>query len=746
MKPSREAASLLPGTHILSSDPQVSSVIFELKSAARSKELERGKEIHARATESGKNTNIYVANSLIGMYGKCGSMAEARRVFDKITAPTVVSWNSLILGYADNGEAFQALELFARIANLSTISPDRATFLAALKACSKLAAIEKTDFLDCGSSKFVKIKSLEMAMAVHSRCEQARWHTDMRVASALIDAYGKSRCMASARMIFERMETHDVVSWTSMIMGYADDEDGLSGLELFQEFMASSTDRSSGRSFVAALKSCSGLAAREERQKKFSGKLAAIKMVSLERAMFLHREAAKRGFDLDMFVASTLVDLYAKCGSVDLARAVFDRLDHRFKTTNPVAWNALMLGYVDLGQAAMALDLFSQMMLLDRSKKEIFGDARTIVAAANACTSMAASEQSSRIPESIDSDGGRRRRVCVIKVESLNTGMAIHSRARGLGVELDGFVASALINMYSKCGSTIDAHRIFAMLGDEELDDPAPWNALILGYLENGQAQESLALLAAMRSSPRSMVMDARSYATAIRAHGSVMDLEGIRKLHAEIDRASRESGRDLIDPVVASCLVDAYGRCGSMDEAERFFVSSSSSRDLISWSALVAGYSRQGDAERAIYHFQRMRDEGFDAHDRAAALLCVLSACAHTGRVEQGKKFLAEILGSSLSMAGIGIEHYHCAIDMLGRADRLEEAVALVERVRSMGSSRSAMRPNAVTWSSVIDASRRSGRVGVARTAFEELVKFQEEEQCECSSAYALMAAVYHD
>ncbi|EFJ11235.1 hypothetical protein SELMODRAFT_426493 [Selaginella moellendorffii] len=233
-----------------------------------------------------------------------------------------------------------------------------------------------------------------------------------------------------------------------------------------------------------------------------------------------------------------------------------------------------------------------------------------------------------------------------------------------------------------------------------------------------------------MRSSPRSMVMDARSYATAIRAHGSVMDLEGIRKLHAEIDRASRESGRDLIDPVVASCLVDAYGRCGSMDEAERFFASSSSSRDLISWSALVAGYSRQGDAERAIYHFQRMRDEGFDAHDRAAALLCVLSACAHTGRVEQGKKFLAEILGSSLSMAGIGIEHYHCAIDMLGRADRLEEAVALVERVRSMGSSRSAMRPNAVTWSSVIDASRRSGRVGVARTAFEELVKFQEEEQ----------------
>ncbi|XP_024541768.1 pentatricopeptide repeat-containing protein At5g43790-like [Selaginella moellendorffii] len=182
----------------------------------------------------------------------------------------------------------------------------------------------------------------------------------------------------------------------------------ISGLELFQEFMASSTNRSSARSFVGA--QVVFWAGREGRTAKFSGKLAAMKMV---RAIFLHSEAAKRGFDLDVFVASTLVDLYAKCGSVDLARAVLDKFDHRQSSC----------------QAAMALDVFSQMTMLDRSKREIFG---TIVAAANACTSMAASEQSSRIPESIDSDGG----VCVIKVET------IHATARGLSVKLDRFVAS----------------------------------------------------------------------------------------------------------------------------------------------------------------------------------------------------------------------------------------------------------------------------------------------------------------
>ncbi|EFJ15157.1 hypothetical protein SELMODRAFT_422951 [Selaginella moellendorffii] len=173
---------------------------------------------------------------------------------------------------------------------------------------------------------------------------------------------------------------------------------------------------------------------------------------------------------------------------------------------------------------------------------------------------MAASEQSSRIPESIDSDGG----VCVIKVET------IHASARGLRIDCG-------LNTYSKCGarSTRTGSSPERRPGALERFDPRLWPAPGVPGTARGDAVISL---------------DRRT----------ATNLEGIRKLHAEIDRASHEMGRDLIDPVVASCLVDAYGRCGSMDEAERFFASSSSSGGLISWSALVVGFSRLCDAERA--------------------------------------------------------------------------------------------------------------------------------------------------
>ncbi|XP_024540473.1 putative pentatricopeptide repeat-containing protein At1g68930 [Selaginella moellendorffii] len=143
----------------------------------------------------------------------------------------------------------------------------------------------------------------------------------------------------------------------------------------------------------------------------------------------------------------------------------------------------------------------------------------------------------------------------------------------------------------------------------------------------------------------------------------------------------------------------------------------------MVAWTALVAGYSRQGDTPRVLELFQALLDKGLRPD-------VMISACSHAGLVDLGKRYFDE-MSSKFGLAP-GIHHYHCVVDLLNRSNRLEEAVAMVARMP--------FEPTLVTWTTVLAGCHKWKNSMVGRLAFQRLIALDRR----LDSAYALMANIY--
>ncbi|XP_024529859.1 pentatricopeptide repeat-containing protein At3g16610-like isoform X3 [Selaginella moellendorffii] len=749
--------------------PSVSSLLLALKECGSARDLLRGRIVHGDAIQSGLAADIFVATTLVSMYSKCGSMADARKVFDAMPSRNLVSWTALMLGYAQNGEPELALGLFQQLQHCAT-SLDRSTLLAALTACRNLAAKGQ----ECES---LRRSCLEKGADIHCLAAKNGLEEDIFVASSLVDMYVKCGSLVDALRVFRGIPRNNVVSWTAMVFGYVQNGEFATGLALFARMQLEGCDPGD-QTFVAAIKACSGLAAKEEGRKRYGCKVV-VKEKSLEKGRVIHSQAANCG--CDQFVTSSLVEMYLKCGSVVDARRVFDGIPRK----NVVSWTTLILGYVQVGrpmacaslaamededegktkksskslllrkgtsihfqavQAGFSSDVFLGSSLINMYAKcgsilraqEVFDlmkfhdvvswttlilgyaqngegehalllfqialdknlvNSQSFVAALKACTSPLEGLE--------DADG---------KLLKLERGMAVHSEAARRGYEPDIFVASTLVDFYAMCGSLEDASRVFNRM---EKHNSVTWKAMLQACVHNGEAETALHLFACMNL--EGFVPDSGAFSVALKACSSTGALEVGRSLHREL----RISGL-MDDTMVANCLLDFYGKCGSMVEAQEVF-NSISSRDVISWTSLIAGYSQRGEIDRVFCLLRDMRDDGLDPNK--VTLLAVLSACSHAGLVDRGKEFFFS-MGSKYGLAP-ELEHYHCVIDMLGRANQLEEAVAMVKSMPH--------KANVVTWTIVLTACRKWKNVEVGRIAFESLLRLDSRH----TAAHDLMANI---
>ncbi|EFJ30256.1 hypothetical protein SELMODRAFT_90260 [Selaginella moellendorffii] len=333
----------------------IAEILAEIKACSRSRDLERGRRLHARLSGGGRGfeTNAFVANSLVDMYAKCGSLVDARKVFAGMGLhKTVVSWNALIQGYVENGQAEMALKVFSAMQEQG-YSPNPRTF-------------EEVEAFG------VKLESLSKGMEIHSQAAGLKGCLeDIFVANTLVDVYSKCGSMSDARRVFDRMECHDVVSWNSLLLGYGENGQGELGLELYVA-MRDQGCPPCPRTFVSVLKICASLAGDEY------GKP-------------IHREAARCEVELDITLESTLVDAYSKCGSLLDARMVFDRMEAH----STVSWTVMLNGCTENGDEEMALDLFESMEL----QLQLEPNPVTFVAVLKACAAAAAKEAGKEIDD-----------------------------------------------------------------------------------------------------------------------------------------------------------------------------------------------------------------------------------------------------------------------------------------------------------------------------------------------------------
>ncbi|CAL5063086.1 unnamed protein product [Urochloa decumbens] len=292
-------------------------------------------QIHSRVVTSGLERDRFVAAGLIARYAALGraGVAAARQVFDRTPHRDTFLWNVMLQGYARAGPpsyAREAVALFARM-RASTQAPEvanRYTYTFAIKACAAAA--------DDGA----EAAGRAAGRAVHALTVGAGVHHDVFVCNALVAFYAGRSDVAAARKVFDGVAAKDVVSWNSMIAGYAQNGHSDKAVALLRSVpRRGATCRPDHVTLVAMLPVCAAAAAVRE-------------------GLWAHSYAVKNAFLVDDALASGLIAMYAACGRLDTARAIFDRAPCRSLATH----SAMIQAYGSHGHGVEALNVFRLML------------------------------------------------------------------------------------------------------------------------------------------------------------------------------------------------------------------------------------------------------------------------------------------------------------------------------------------------------------------------------------------------
>eukprot|EP00249_Psilotum_nudum_P008999 c21644_g4_i1 orf=2-919(-) len=172
-----------------------------LRECGRKKSLEIGRRVHAHIIKGGFNVGVYLGNHLILMYKKCQNVVDARRVFDRMPRRNVFSWNAMIGVYVQHRQYKEAYRLFQQMQK-EGVQPDAITFVSILSSCASL-------------------DSRALGKLIHAHSLNRKHECDNVVGNALINMYWKCGSIDDACGMFAKMPARNVVSWNSMIGGYA---------------------------------------------------------------------------------------------------------------------------------------------------------------------------------------------------------------------------------------------------------------------------------------------------------------------------------------------------------------------------------------------------------------------------------------------------------------------------------------------------------------------------------------------
>lgn len=623
----------------LSVKPNDYILVAALKACASTADLTSGKLVHSDVIDNGYESNVFVGSTLIDMYAKCGSLEAARRVFDSMPKRNVVTWNAMIAGYTQHGLGGEALNLYETMQH-DGIFPDSATFVSILKACGSIGAVKE-------------------GTHIHEEVLKGASGVDLSVWNTLVDMYAKCGCLQEAQKVFDSLGTRNVVTWNALIAGYVQHGLGQEALNLYMQ-MQEDGQMPDNVTFLSILRACT-----------ITGALTEGKQV--------HADIMKSGVAVDVFVGSSLVDMYAKCGSLEDSCQVFNSLTER----NVVAYNAMIAGYAQCGLGQEALHLYREMQT-----KSITPDVTTFLCILKACGSIGAEHE----------------------------GKQICSQVAARELERDASLGISMLDMYVKCGNVKDARAVFDKMQTKSV---VTWNAMIAGYAQNGHGQESLELYSDMQQC--GILADTVTFVSLLKACGSLGASREGKQMHSQILERGLQS-----DVMVQNTLVDMYAKCGSLGDAQRVF-DSMSTRNVVTWNAIINGYGQHNDCETAIQRFEDMQLEGV-APD-AATFTSVLVACSHAGLVSEGFHYF-QVMTKEHGILPTD-DHYMCMVDLLGRSGRLHEAHDMLVFSGPQ---------TTVGWISLLSACKTHSSVEWGSLCFDQLTALEPEE----ASAYALMSDIY--
>jgi pentatricopeptide repeat protein len=601
--------------------------------------LEDGKKVHSIICSNGLVIDGILGAKLVFMYVNCGDLREGKRVFDKVANEKVFLWNLMINEYAKMGDFGESICLFMKMQGLG-IEANSHTFSGVLKCLAALGNVE-------GGNQ------------VHGYLLRLGFGCYNSVVNSLISFYFKCGRVESAEKLFDELGDRDVISWNSMISGYASNGLAEKGLHIFKEMLVLGVDVDLA-TIVNVLVSC-----------------ASVGPLLLGRA--LHGYAIKASLDREIMFNNTLLDMYSKCGNLDAAIRVFEKMGKR----SVVSWTSMIAGYVREGLSDGAIGLFREM-----ERSSVRPDLFTITSVLHACACNG----------------------------SLDSGRDIHTYIKEKKMDSSLFVSNALMDMYAKCGSMEDAHSVFSQM---PVKDSISWNTMIGGYSKNCLPNEALTLFLEMQGviKPNSITI-----ACILPACASLAALERGQEIHGHILRNGYFS-----DQYVANALVDMYVKCGVLVLARLLF-DKIPSKDLISWTVMIAGYGMHGFGREAVATFNQMRNAGIEPDE--VSFISVLYACSHSGLSDEGWRFFNIMRNECNIEPNLG--HYACMVDLLARTGNLSKAYRFIETMP--------IEPDATIWGALLCGCRIHHDVKLAEKVAERVFELEPEN----TGYYVLLANIY--
>ena len=443
--------------------------------------------LHACVIRYGFGSDLALANSLLNVYCKCGRVEDAHVLFELMEERDVISWNSLVSGYAQVGNIREVMQILIRM-KTNGIEPDEQTFVPFVST----AAMQN---------------ELRLGKLIHGHILRAGLDLNSNIETSLIGMYLKCRNVSSAFRIFEGlMHNKDVFTWSAMISGLVQNDCADMAIAIFQRMVKSKVMPSTA-TISSVLAACAELG-------------------SFSQGASVHGYILRQRIKLDVPSQNSLVTMYAKCGHLEQSCSVFDRMSCRDR----VSWNAIVSGHAQNGHLCKALLLFNEMReTLQRP------DSITFVSLLQACAAIGALHQGKWIHSFVT-------RSCLGPCISIDT---------------------ALVDMYSKCGDLGSAQKCFNRMPQQDL---VSWSSIIAGYGSHGKGETALKmynefLLSGIR--PNHVI-----YLLILSAcsHNGLVS-QGLSLFHS----MTKDWG---IEPRLQhrACVVDLLSRAGRVEEAYDFY------------------------------------------------------------------------------------------------------------------------------------------------------------------------------
>ncbi|KAL4326601.1 hypothetical protein HN51_033755 [Arachis hypogaea] len=610
-----------------------------------SKSLEYGRKVHDHILNSNHRPDIVLHNHILNMYRKCGSLKDARKVFEAMQLRNVVSWTLMISGYSQNGQENDAIIMYLQMLRSGHL-PDQLTFGSILKACSIAGDIT-------------------LGWQLHGHVIKLGFGYHLIAQNALIAMYTKFGQIDHASDVFTTISTKDLISWGSMITGFTQFGNEIDALYLFRDMLRQGSYQPNEFIFGSVFSACSSL-------------------LEPEFGKQIHGVCTKFGLGRNTFAGCSLSDMYAKFGFLPSAKLAF----YHIESPDLVSWNAIIAAFADSGDANESIYFFCQMMdsglvpdsitflsllsacgssMAPNQGKQIHSyiiklgfdkhapvcnslltmytkcsnlqDAFNVFedisenanlvswnAILSACLQHKQAGESFRLFKLMISSANRPDNITIMnllgtcaELASLEAGNQVHCLSVKSGLVLDVSVCNGLIDMYAKCGSLKSAQNVF----DSTLNQNViSWSSLIVGYAQFGLAHEALNLFRRMRK---------------FGIHPNEVTYLGVLSACSHIGLV--EEGWHLYKTMQVelgipprrehfSCMVDLLARAGCLNEAETFIMKTGFDPDITTWKTLLSACKTHGNvdiAKRAAENILKL-DPSSSA---AMVLLCNIHASA---------------------------------------------------------------------------------------------------------------------